>query len=311
MFPIKEVLGADVSKWQDNNETPPMMDMQQAKDNGLEFIFIKATQGYAKDPDFYENWANAKKAGIPRGAYHFADAYNGSAHDQAKNFWNTIAFDEGELPLVLDFEARDNIGLSFIKYFLEYIKERSKYTPILYTGISVWNDLVGSAYADWVLEYPLWISHPDLTIDCPVRSIPELGVPSLPNVWKNNNVPALFWQFTYAGDGLYFGAESKSFDLNVFNGTRTDFKIEFPEVPDATPCDMYIRSLPNMSSDFLRVRNRAEIYPGDTLAVGRNVRMKLLTPYKIPGIGIDYFWHVEIDGFKGFVSAGTIWTERV
>jgi len=308
MFPVKEVLGADVSLWQDNNATPEKMDMQQAKDNGLEFIFIKASQGFAKDPDFYDNWENAKKAGIPRGAYHFADKNYGTAKQQAENFWNTISFDEGELPPVLDFEARDNIGLSFIKYFLEYIDERSKFTPILYTGEDFWNRLIGSADADWVLKYPLWMAYPDLTLQSPVRGIPSnlMDAPPVPNVWKNNNVPALFWQFTWVGDGTFYGAESKGFDLNVFNGTKADFDIMCPN--DGVDEDKYVRTLPNMPSTHLRFRTKPKMYPGHTLAVGKGVPMKLVEPHKIPG-DIDY-WHVELDGYVGFVSAGSTWTER-
>lgn len=308
MFPIKEVLGADISKWQDNNATPEKMNMQQARDNGIKFIFIKATQGLAKDPDFYDNWSNAKKAGILRGAYHFADKNYGTAKQQAENFWNTISFDEGELPPVLDFEARDNIGLSFIKYFLEYIDERSKQTPILYTGEDFWNRLAGSANADWVLKYPLWMAYPDLKLQSPVRGIPAslMDEPLLPNVWKSNNVPPLFWQFTWVGDGMFYGAESKGFDLNVFNGTQTDFNVMFPS--GGAGGDEYVRTLPLMPSTHLRFRNKPEMYQGDTIAIGKNVRMKLVEQYKIPG-DIDY-WHVELDGYTGFVSAGKIWTER-
>lgn len=310
MFPIKEVLGADISLWQDNNATPEKMDMQQARNNGIEFLFIKASQGFSRDPDFYDNWQNAKKAGIPRGAYHFADKTWGTAKQQAEAFWNTISFDEGELPPVLDFEARENIGLSFIKYFLEYIDERSKFTPILYTGQSFWDKLTGSAHADWVLKYPLWMAYPDLKIKSPVRGIPSdlMDGPLLPNIWKNNNIPPMFWQFTWVGDGVYYGAESKSFDLNIFNGTRTDFEIMFPN--DGEPDeDKYIRTLPSMPSTHLRFRNRPEMYPGHTIAIGKNVRMKLIEPYKIPG-DIDY-WHVELDKYIGYVSAGSIWTERM
>jgi len=316
MFPIKEVLGGDVSKWQDNNATPEMMDMKIAHDNGIKFIFIKATQGFAKDPDFYDNWSNAKKAGIPRGAYHFADKSYGTAKQQAENFWNTISFDEGELPPVLDFEARENIGLSFIKYFLEYIDERSKHTPILYTGQSYWDDLMGSSDATWVLQYPLWMSYPDVSLQSPVRGIPAslMDEPELPNTWENYEVPALFWQFTWVGDGMFYGAESKGFDLNVFNGTQTDFDIKYLNGGTEPPNngageDKYVRTLPIMSSDHLRFRTTPLLYPGDTLAVGRGVVMKLVEPDKIPMDGINW-WHVELDNRDGFVSAGSRWTER-
>jgi len=310
MFPIKEVLGCDISKWQDNNVTPEKMNMQQAKDNGIEFIFIKASQGFYKDPDFYDNWENAKKAGIPRGAYHFADKNWGTAKQQAENFWNTIKFDEGELPPVLDFEARENIGLSFIKYFLEYIEERSKQTPAFYTGEDFWNRLTGSSYANWILKYPLWMAYPDLKLQSPVRRIPTnlMDEPPVPNVWKSNNVPPLFWQFTWVGDGKYYGAESKGFDLNVFNGDLMDFYdfIKVGEIQPPQPSEDYVEVI---ASSFLRFRPEPVYNPNiRTLIVERGEVLQIAgaTIYEpISGITwLPVFTPSKYSGnFIGYISA--------
>ena len=60
------IQGIDVSRWQDD------IDWQKVKDAGTRFAFIKATEGGDHlDPMFRKNWAEAKKAGVPRGAYHF------------------------------------------------------------------------------------------------------------------------------------------------------------------------------------------------------------------------------------------------
>ena len=230
---MNDVLIIDISKWQDNNETPQKMNFKQAADRGVTAVFIKATQ-YQADPDFADNWRNAKEAGLLRGAYHFAYySKTINAKIQAQFLWNTIKHDPGELPPVLDFETRDGIGLSWIKQFLEEIKVLSGKTPILYTGISVWNELKESENAFWVLEYPLWISYPQTKLPSPVRGIPDViktgsptfstGKPALPTTWIKKNVPWTFWQFSYVGDGLYYGAESKGLDMNVFNGGMVEF----------------------------------------------------------------------------------------
>ncbi|MGD9657375.1 MAG: GH25 family lysozyme, partial [Methylocystis sp.] len=60
------VHGIDVSKNQGN------IDWEQVRDAGVSFAIIKATEGGDRtDSKFAYNWAAAKAAGVPRGAYHF------------------------------------------------------------------------------------------------------------------------------------------------------------------------------------------------------------------------------------------------
>src|SRR3954471_21188128 len=58
--------GVDISKWQGKGDWAPI------RGAGTQFAFIKTTEGgHHVDDKFIENWFAAKKAGIPRGAYHF------------------------------------------------------------------------------------------------------------------------------------------------------------------------------------------------------------------------------------------------
>src|SRR5512143_3772416 len=60
------VQGIDVSYWQGD------IDWMQARNAGVRFAYIKATEGGdVVDPKFLQNWQNAKNAGVVRGAYHF------------------------------------------------------------------------------------------------------------------------------------------------------------------------------------------------------------------------------------------------
>jgi lysozyme len=60
------VHGVDVSKYQGD------IDWRSAREAGVDFAFIKATEGgNHADDKFMQNWQGAKAAGIPRGAYHF------------------------------------------------------------------------------------------------------------------------------------------------------------------------------------------------------------------------------------------------
>ena len=54
------VLGIDISKWDGN------WDAVRTKAAGVEFTFIKASQGLHPDPLFTANWQKAKAAGLLR-----------------------------------------------------------------------------------------------------------------------------------------------------------------------------------------------------------------------------------------------------
>ena len=68
------------------------------------FAFIKATEGGDHvDNRFIENWDGAKRAGVPRGAYHFV-YWCRPAHEQAAWFKRNVPYDPDALPPVLDVE---------------------------------------------------------------------------------------------------------------------------------------------------------------------------------------------------------------
>src|SRR3972149_1412778 len=97
--------GIDISKWQDDNSTPQMMDFGKAYAAGARFVFIKASQATWLDQDFVLNWANAKRAGLLRGAYHYMD-WTKPALDQARLFAGVLAGDGGGGAPVLGYEGR-------------------------------------------------------------------------------------------------------------------------------------------------------------------------------------------------------------
>jgi lysozyme len=311
------VYGPDMSKWQDKDTTPQRPDFTKSVQQGSTFTFIKASQGLLYDPDFFVNWENAKQAGLKRGAYHFADKHYGTAKQQAEKLYSAIKNDPGELPPILDFEdGTGTIGLSFIKTFLERIKELTGRTPILYINNAHWSQLKASENAIWALDYPLWISYPIKSLDSPVIGVPEKILsmqPVVPEPWKRKGVPWKFWQYTWVGDGPLYGMESKGVDLNLFNGNAHDFMewLGNGEIVDPVKPPDYVRILKCGKPDFgwLFFRNRPEQYEGAALAVGTGEVLKLVEPGKIHG-DIDY-WHVERDGFEGYVSAGSIYTEPV
>lgn len=316
-----EILGIDVSWYQSGEWTAPdgsiytrYFDPEEASLKGVNFAFIKASEGLYKDRAV-DHFAKAfSDAGIPFGFYHFPRAEY-SYLKQVDFFYDVIKDFDYDLPPVLDFEKHPNgtaPGLSFCQAFLGRIGTKTGKTPILYTAPYFWKDLIGSDKATWAKAYPLWMahyyntdSHPELKF--PVRSIPDTvssstTMPYLPAPFEKWS----FWQFSDVGDGEYYGGNydirinKTGLDLNIYRGCLMDMYAEFgigQDVPDLPPVpqDKYVRVV---NCQWLSFRSRPETYPGDRPAIGVGVRAKILDEQ-------DGWLYVELSGG----DKGWIWGE--
>lgn len=209
---MAQTLGFDVSFWQDNNSTPQMVDFEKAVENGIRYVFIKASQSTWLDQDFVLNWASAKRAGLLRGAYHYF-TWDKLPDEQAAFFAGVLKNDPGELPPVLDFECRPGApsdqtrSAMYARMFLERVKRElnMKRMPILYTSPGYWREF-GTPETYW-REYPLWVAH-----------YTNAPAPMLPAPWQKYE----FWQYTSHGEGPKYGTESLNVDLNWFNGSDAE-----------------------------------------------------------------------------------------
>ncbi len=194
--------GIDVSRWQHN----PSVNWTKVKADNVSFTFIKATEAanYV-NPYFASDWANAKNAGIYRGAYHFARPSVGSAKRQAHYFvahagkFHAV----GDLPPVLDLESSGGLSVAKLRtwtaHWLQTVKALTGRTPIIYTGPSFWETAMGNSTA--FHAYPLWIAHYTST------------QPRVPGGWPRWT----FWQQTSTG---HVSGITGAVDINHFNGTR-------------------------------------------------------------------------------------------
>ena len=107
--------------------------MFKLKDQGIEFIYIKASEGsQMQDSYFAQNWENARKAGLPSGAYHFF-SYDSEGKTQAENFINALGSDlKGRLIPAVDVEyygdkeenpPRKDDVVRELKIFLETVEK--------------------------------------------------------------------------------------------------------------------------------------------------------------------------------------------
>src|SRR5829696_7159875 len=146
--------GVDISKWQGD------VDWASLRQAGTQFAFIKATEGGDHiDSRFLENWWGAKKAGIPRGAYHFV-FWCRSAHEQAAWFKRNVPQDPEALPPVLDVEwngqsvncprkvPRDQ-ALAMIDVMLREMEAHTGKRPFISTDITSHKEILESEFTDY------------------------------------------------------------------------------------------------------------------------------------------------------------------
>ncbi|MGN1215960.1 MAG: glycoside hydrolase family 25 protein [Candidatus Cryptobacteroides sp.] len=128
----------------------------------VSFVFIKATEGTNfKDRSFADNWLEAGRTGLQRGAYHFfRSSKDGRA--QARNFISAVPnLRRTDLPPVLDIEtihkgcSRKQLNEEALEWLQEIEKHYGR-KPIVYTSASFAKDHLDNEITG---AYPVWIAH--------------------------------------------------------------------------------------------------------------------------------------------------------
>ena len=201
-FPVH---GIDISRWQGD------IDWSSARRGGVSFAFIKATEGGDHiDPRFLDNFNAARRAGVPRSAYHFY-YWCRPAIEQVAWFRENVPNDPGALPPVLDVEWNNESRtcrrrppraevVREMRIWLREVERLYGKRPIIYTSVDFHADNLVGEFDD----YPIW-----------VRSV--AGYP----VRKYEGRRWTLWQ--YAGDGRVPGVNG-DVDRNVFAGSREEWQ---------------------------------------------------------------------------------------
>lgn len=198
------VHGVDLSRFQ------TQVDWTTARANGVNFAFIKATEGGDMlDPMFESHWRTAGRAGVKRGAYHFFYHCRPAA-EQARWFIRHVPKVPGALPPVLDMEwtptsptctiRRDGATIrDEARIFMEIVARHYGQRPIIYTTVDFYEDTelwrLGGA--------EFWL-----------RSV--AGHPG--EVYGGKDWS--FWQYT--STGVVPGIAGKV-DINVFAGSKANW----------------------------------------------------------------------------------------
>jgi len=206
------ILGIDISKWQRE------MDWAKASEAGAKFAFIRAGSIGSTNGIAYTDYQFDRNSGIapdymPVGYYwYFRPQW--CALDQAEYFCNLIRGKRYTLPPVLDLESSWGMG------GIEITEAAKVFITEVYVRLDVW-PLVYSR-GDWLNHYTVDDAVWDF-VDLWVARYADLTGPWADGYYIPDNFDDwYFWQFSAGGNGRgpEFGAESKSIDLNYFNGDQ-------------------------------------------------------------------------------------------
>ncbi len=188
-FPVR---GIDVSAHNG------MMNLDAAAEAGIEFIFLKATEGTDfRDPNFALNYLKAGHAGMKRGAYHFF-RFDSDGTSQAQNLLKALRGRPLELGIAIDVEDHGNpSGIPFdsittrLQDMTDYLNLKG-YRVTFYSNEAGYSKYIYPAFRG----FPIWIC-----------SFSE----------DTASEPFTYWQYNHRGQvpGIIGDV-----DLNVFGGDR-------------------------------------------------------------------------------------------
>lgn len=158
---MTSIKGIDVSRWQGN------IDWARVKSAGIGFAIIKAggsDAGFYTDSKWANNYAGAKAAGIPIGAYYFVgeDCINAAAGKaDAERFIKILGGKQLEYPVYMDNEAQPASAKAGITEatiaFCETMENAGYFVGVYGSTYSGFHDRMDDsrlkAYTHWVAQY--------------------------------------------------------------------------------------------------------------------------------------------------------------
>jgi lysozyme len=186
------------------------VDWPQVRAGGRTFVILRATYGTTPDRVFEAMWAQAKQAGMLRGAYHFLRPSQ-DVGAQVDAFLEALELEPGDLPPVVDVEEDKSGAVPTIEMVREWLsavdtrleaKLGHALHPMIYVRNGIWQQMGATPGLE---IHPLWVvdwSHYDQ--------------PVCPATWGSGQ-----WTFQqYAGDTKKVPGVSNQADLDKFNALK-------------------------------------------------------------------------------------------
>lgn len=148
----QKIHGVDISHHQEG-----AIGWAALKAAGVKWMYHKSSEGnHTVDPNYAKRRAEAKSAGMPFGAYHFARPSVGDALDEARFFIAKAQPRPGDLRPALDLETMEKMSLVQIRTwadtFCAEVEKLTSVTPVVYTPYVLSPELERRALF-WVPRY--------------------------------------------------------------------------------------------------------------------------------------------------------------
>lgn len=209
-----------LAAWEHFRKTPPYVDPQKfpvagidvsahngaidfnkVKADGIDFVFIKATEGSDfRDTRFNENYAKARRAGLKTGAYHFF-RFDRDGVEQAQNLLSALGGKKPELGVAIDVEKHGNVEGVDSTLIADRLIRMTEFLNLVGYRVTLYSNRDG--YLDYIQ-----------------KSVPGA------NLWicsfspNPGNLEWTFWQYDH--HGKVNGIEG-DVDRNVFYGSRQEW----------------------------------------------------------------------------------------
>lgn len=151
-----DVVGVDISEYQAE------VDMASLRGQGIEFIYMKATEGSGHvDSRFARNWENAREWGIPAGAYHFF-SFDSPGELQAENYISTVGSLDGKMIPAIDVEyyadKKENPPdkeevVRELGAFIAVLEKEYGVRPLIYCSGEIYEQFLAEDFG----QYPRWV----------------------------------------------------------------------------------------------------------------------------------------------------------
>lgn len=244
---MANLTGIDVSKHQGK------IDWKKVKGAGIQFAMIRAGYGRydkQKDEQFETNYAGAKSAGIPVGAYHYSYAKTAEqAKEEAKTFLSWIKGKNFEFPLAFDIEDNSQAGLGkqvisdMIRAFCEEVESAGYYVSVY--ANKDW--LVNRIDDDCKKKYDIWLAE-----------------------WRDGKptYTGTYGMWQYTSDGSVDGISGRV-DMNIAYKDYKSIISGMNGVDNKTEATAQTNTTPTTNTNTSKVENKEIVYTvkkGDTLS---------------------------------------------
>ncbi|MCH3963021.1 MAG: glycoside hydrolase family 25 protein [Clostridium sp.] len=146
------IKGVDISNLNGN------VNMNILKNAGYQFVFIRATEGTSgagsRDEKYHTNIANAKKAGLLTGAYHFS--HSCTKAKELTEIANFLDFIKGTNPDIVILDAENSCTGDMTDLCIDFLDKASAVAQPLFYANPSW---IKAHLNSKITKFPLWVAN--------------------------------------------------------------------------------------------------------------------------------------------------------